>query len=163
MSQSSGTVRTGRWAWDLIAYPILPPSVIGPTVSVDVKHHGRKTKACHRAQERCEQGGGAVLIARRTVQCFRFQQFFVFLFVFCCCFSRLCGFVSYRTIERASCGTRKLLCTGVVPPTMSVSATWSPRQCLSVPRGPLDLVLAVPADGLFGLCGSERWDDRLYS
>ena len=28
------------WAWAFILYPILPPSLISRTVSVDVKHHG---------------------------------------------------------------------------------------------------------------------------
>ena len=36
VSQSSGTVWRGRCAWVLIPYPILPPSLISHTVSVDV-------------------------------------------------------------------------------------------------------------------------------
>ena len=44
-SQSSGFVWTGRWAWALrIPYPILPPSLINHTVSVDVKHHDRRRR-----------------------------------------------------------------------------------------------------------------------
>ena len=42
-NQSSGSVSTGRWAWALVAYPILPPSLISRTVSVDVKHHERRS------------------------------------------------------------------------------------------------------------------------
>ena len=33
---------TGRWAWALIPYPILLPSLISHTVSVDVKHYERR-------------------------------------------------------------------------------------------------------------------------
>ena len=40
--QSSGAVWTGRQAWDLIPYPILPPSLISHTVYVAVKNHERK-------------------------------------------------------------------------------------------------------------------------
>ena len=40
--QSSGAESTGRWAWALIHYPILPPSLISLMVSVDVKHHERR-------------------------------------------------------------------------------------------------------------------------
>ena len=40
--QSSGAVWPGRWASALIPYPILAPSLISPTVSVDVKHHETK-------------------------------------------------------------------------------------------------------------------------
>ena len=39
--QSSGDVSTGKQAWTLIPYPILPPSLISHTVSVDIKHHER--------------------------------------------------------------------------------------------------------------------------
>ena len=39
--QSSGAVPTGRQAWTLIPYPILPPSLISHTVSVDIKHRER--------------------------------------------------------------------------------------------------------------------------
>ena len=31
-------------AWTLISYPIFPPSVVSQTVSVDVKHHERRTR-----------------------------------------------------------------------------------------------------------------------
>ena len=41
-TQNSVAVWTGRWAWALIPYPILPPSLISPTVSVDIKHHERR-------------------------------------------------------------------------------------------------------------------------
>ena len=34
--ESSGAVWTGRWAWPLISYPILPPSLISHTVSVNI-------------------------------------------------------------------------------------------------------------------------------
>ena len=41
--QSSGAVVIGRWAWALrIPYPILSPSLINRTVSMDVKHHERR-------------------------------------------------------------------------------------------------------------------------
>ena len=40
--QSSGSLRTGRWALALTPYPILPSSLIIHVVSVDVKHHERK-------------------------------------------------------------------------------------------------------------------------
>ena len=42
--QSSGAVWTGRWAWVLVTCPILPPSLISRTVSVDVKHHEGRRK-----------------------------------------------------------------------------------------------------------------------
>ena len=49
-------------AWALISCPILPPSLINHTVSVDVKHHERmkyEEKARRsRAQELCESRGG---------------------------------------------------------------------------------------------------------
>ena len=78
------------------------------------------------------------LCSHSELDCPMLQVSTVFVVVVFCI---LCGFVAYRTIERASCGTRKLLCTGVVPPTMSVS------QCGHVV---LTLVLAVPADGALG-------------
>ena len=40
--QSSGAVLTGRWAWALIPYPILPLSLKSRTISMDVKHHERR-------------------------------------------------------------------------------------------------------------------------
>ena len=39
---SSGAVWTGRLAWALIPSPVLPPSLISLTVSVDVKHRERR-------------------------------------------------------------------------------------------------------------------------
>ena len=36
-------VRTGRWARALSPYSTLPPSLISPVVSVDVKHHERRS------------------------------------------------------------------------------------------------------------------------
>ena len=48
-----------RWAWALIPYAILPPSLIHHTVSVDVIKAPRKKKSvCVRAQDQCQQGGG---------------------------------------------------------------------------------------------------------
>ena len=35
---------TGKWAWALIPYPILPPSLTSRTVSVDVKHREKQNK-----------------------------------------------------------------------------------------------------------------------
>ena len=44
--------------WTLIPHPILPPSLVSHTASVDaVKHHGRR-KQRFGAPELCEQGGG---------------------------------------------------------------------------------------------------------
>ena len=43
--QSSGAVWRGRWAWALIHYPILPPSLICHMFFVDVKHYKRKKEA----------------------------------------------------------------------------------------------------------------------
>ena len=57
--QRSGAVWTGRWAWALIPYPIIPP--------VPNKSYGfcgrtaawkEKKSVCIRAQELCEQGRG---------------------------------------------------------------------------------------------------------
>ena len=45
------------WAWALIPYPILPPSLISHTVSVDVKHYERRCKTVG-AQELRESRGG---------------------------------------------------------------------------------------------------------
>ena len=41
---SSGAEWTVRWTWALIPYSILPLSLISRTVSVDVKHHGRRSR-----------------------------------------------------------------------------------------------------------------------
>ena len=74
--QSSGAVRTGRWAWALIPYPRPPPppplqslinyssSLINYTVSVDVEYHERRrmgTKACSRTgRPACYMSEGGV-------------------------------------------------------------------------------------------------------
>ena len=55
-SPSLGAVRTGRWAWALIAYAILPPSLISHTASMDAKHHERRRKKedlCTRLRLQC--------------------------------------------------------------------------------------------------------------
>ena len=47
----------------------------------------------------------------------------------------------FRTaVERASCGVHKLFSAGVVPTSLTA-------------------IVQVVADGLFCLCGSERWDE----
>ena len=38
------TTELGRWAWALIPYPTLPPSLISLVVSVDAKYHGRRKR-----------------------------------------------------------------------------------------------------------------------
>ena len=52
-------MRTERWAWALAACPILSPSPINRTDSVDSKAPGkRKKKTDDRAQKLCQLGGG---------------------------------------------------------------------------------------------------------
>ena len=39
------TTELGRWAWALIPYPTLPPSLISLVVSVDAKYHERRKRS----------------------------------------------------------------------------------------------------------------------
>ena len=51
------------WARSLFPYPFLPPSLINLTVSVDVKHHGKKKEHLVRDQDGAAQLGTSMFQA----------------------------------------------------------------------------------------------------